>query len=111
MNPIEIAALIEKSYHYVEDMAACLEAQHYEHLPHLEQEYATVINALQSVDAEHIQPFIVDLECISTRLSELRDVMVVQRDIVRGHLQGMGQTSHAAKAYLKSTLVTPDKKS
>lgn len=111
MNRLDVAALIEKSYHYIEDMEVCLEAQHYEHLPHLEQEYASLVHDLQSVEAEHIQPFMVDLEHISTRLNELRDVMLVQRDAIRGHLHGMGQSSHAAKAYLKSTLVTPDKKS
>ena len=111
MNQDEIPALIEKAYHYIEDMEACLEAGQYEHLPRLEQEYASLIHALQEVRSEHVPPFMKDLEIISVRLAELRDHMILQRDAIRTHLEGMGQTSHAAKAYLKSTLVTPDKKS
>jgi Flagellar protein FliT len=100
-----VALLVERAYHYLDDMDACLQAGKFNHLNHLEDEYASLIEEIQLVRPEHVQPFAMDFELIATRLTQLRDIMVQHRDQLRTQLSGIGQTSTAAKAYVKSSFV------
>jgi hypothetical protein len=111
MSRDEVAALIARANRYLEELAACLETDAYTHLAVLEPEYASLVEELQAIAPQHVQRFSRELERLNVRLTELRDVMMSRRDAIRAQLTGAGQSAQAAKAYLKSTLVTPDKKS
>ncbi len=108
MEQEEAAVLIEEAYHYLSDLEACLSAKQFAHLPHLEETYHETVAALQALTPKEAAPFTTDIAHLSERLHLLRDVMVAHAGAIHTQLGSMGQTSKAAKAYVKSGLASPD---
>jgi hypothetical protein len=106
MTDREILLIMEHAYAYLADLEACLSAGQFAHLPHLQEEYEAAIARLQALTPVQAAPFLEDIVHLEARLHLLRDVMVAHHGAIGTQLEGMGNTSKAAKAYVKSGLVS-----
>ena len=108
MEQEHIALLVEDTYHYLDDLEACLSGSQFEHLERLQELYEHSITSLKALPAEQSAAFSTDIAHFMERLNLLRDVMEAHAQAIHTQLSGMGQTSKAAKAYTKSGLVSTD---
>ncbi len=94
----------------IEAMFAHLDAGDYDQIPEFHSICQEMNIHLQSIPVGDVQLFSKELEVIGIRLGQLLDQMGEHQEVIRGKLDQADGASHAAKAYLKSSLASAKKK-